>query len=166
MAVDPITAGFNLGGKITDLIGEWVEDKDLAAKLAFEIQKEQLSFNKTILSSTTTPFVDGLVKIVYALVPLMRPIGSFILALIGIDALPEISEAVASSETLTGAAASDPGGFAQAGLLSLFPGWMYSRHRDKKRARDNELEASRMKALRPLEVAEAEAEQFPGESLL
>jgi Holin of 3TMs, for gene-transfer release len=43
MAMDPITAGEELGGKLVDLVSKWVPDKDLATKLAYDLKDKMLS---------------------------------------------------------------------------------------------------------------------------
>ena len=78
-----IEAAADFGKGITSVVSEFVEDKDLSKKLTSEIEKKRLEFANTIVMTSTIPWVDALVKIMYAsrdcLIPLFRPIGTALL---------------------------------------------------------------------------------------
>lgn len=81
-ATIPIIGGFI--DKVLDLINKNVQDKDLAAKLTADATKEMLAFSTTLVTQSTTPWVDAVVKLMYAFrdvgVSLFRPVGSVIMA--------------------------------------------------------------------------------------
>lgn len=118
--MDPVTAGLDLGKSITGLISEWVEDKDLANKLNFEIIKMQNDFNLAMLQSKTNPKMDALVKFMFALknviIPLLRPICSFLITAFGMYCHYKGIQVDPTTHAILDAA---------------FPGWMTSRHIDK-----------------------------------
>lgn len=65
---------------VSGVLSELITDKDLRAKLEFEMAK-------ALLTTTTTPKVDATVKLLMALrdlaIPLFRPVGSVALAAFG-----------------------------------------------------------------------------------
>ena len=66
------------------LISEWIDDDDLKAKLLFEEKKLKFELDKVLLNTNTTPKTDAFVKIMIAtrdiIIPMMRPVGSLMLA--------------------------------------------------------------------------------------
>lgn len=65
MALDPITAGLDLGGKIAELVGRWIPDPKQAAQAALELQQAaaaergaQIDLNKAEAASPSL-FVAG-----------------------------------------------------------------------------------------------------------
>lgn len=143
MAVDPVTAGFNFGEKVVGVISEWVEDKDLAAKLAFEVTKLNQAFSLEVLKTQTTPKVDALVKFAYAMrdviiplfqdviIPLLRPVGSAAVTAFGVYAHMKGVSIDPTTHALLDAA---------------FPGWMASRHAEKARKDKEETERVRVQS--------------------
>jgi hypothetical protein len=71
-----------------------------------------------ILDQKTVPWVDAFVKFVYALMPLARPVGSFILTWKGIDMASTSADGIDVVE---------------GGLMAAFPTWMGAREVDKGR---------------------------------
>jgi len=113
----------------TDLIGEYVEDKDkrneINLKLAeakadvkMAVLKAQSAHEAALLSQETSPRVDAFVKLLLALVPLMRPLGTAAMTVFG-------AYCIVKGVTI------DPR--LQAGLISAFPAWGVSRHMEKSR---------------------------------
>lgn len=70
-----------------NLASELVTDDDLKAKLDFEAEKLKFELDKVLLQTTTTPKTDAFVKILIAVrdvvIPLLRPVGSLLMALFG-----------------------------------------------------------------------------------
>lgn len=58
------------------LIGEAVVDKDKRNELTQRALEVNAELTKTIIGTTTVPWIDAIVKLVYALVALATPIGS------------------------------------------------------------------------------------------
>lgn len=104
----------------TGLVSEWITDDDLRAKLDFEGEKLRFELDKVLLSTTTHPRVDALVKILIALrdivIPMLRPVGSMALAAFGAYCL---SNDIELSDTL------------QVVLFGAPVGWGVSRHVEK-----------------------------------
>lgn len=72
---------------ITDLISEFITDDDLRAKLDFEAEKLRFELDKVLLNTTTSPKMDAFIKLLIAtrdiILPMIRPIGSLLMALFG-----------------------------------------------------------------------------------
>lgn len=146
MALDPITAGFDFGGKVLGVVSEWVEDKDLALKISLEIQKLSQDFSLQVLNTQTNPFIDGAVKLAYAsrdvFIPLLRPIGSAALTAFGLYAHQQGMQI-------------DP--LVHGMLDSAFPGWMGMREVGKHR----EVKAKiRKEEVRAMSGKEPESDDF------
>ncbi len=69
---------------ITNLISEYITDDDLIAKLDFEKEKLKFELDKMLLNTNTTPRMDAFIKLLVAtrdiIIPLIRPLGSLMLA--------------------------------------------------------------------------------------
>ena len=71
---------------VEGLIGlgkEFIVDKDKAIEFEYKTRELSMSMEKTLLSTTTTPKVDALVKLMYACQPFFRPLGSFCMTAFG-----------------------------------------------------------------------------------
>lgn len=119
----PITEVF------TGLIGlgkELIVDKDKQIEYAFKIAEMQHSLVEKIMTMQTTPKVDAFIKILYAIkevgIPLLRPLGSAAMTAFGAYAHAKGLHIDPVSQTL---------------LDGAFPGWMTSRHLEKKNASKN-----------------------------
>ena len=121
MALDPVTAVANVFDKGLGILDQYVEDKDLKAKLGFELSRLQIDMQRTVVTMSTTPTMDAFVKLLYAtrdvIIPMLRPLGASLLT--GAAVYMEMHH-VAMPEWLT------------AMLGSAFPSWMVSRHLDKR----------------------------------
>jgi hypothetical protein len=129
---DPITAGLNLGSKLLDVIGEGVEDKDKKNQLNKEVLEVTLDWQKTVLSTVTTPKMDAFVKFLYAfrdvILPMLRPVGSAIITGIGLYFhYKGIQIDPVTHGIIDGA----------------FPGWMASRHVEKNKQKEIERETAK-----------------------
>lgn len=142
MAIDPVTAGLQFGGKILDLADQFIEDKDAKAKFAFELSKLQSAFSTSVITTQTTPKVDAVVKLMYAWrdvgVSLVRPIGSAVAA------------AFAAYCVVKGITLPD---WLEAAMVALFPGWMVSRHIEKSATKKAEVAEKQIAAQK--EVAQS-----------
>ncbi len=67
--------------------GEFIEDKDKRNEFNMMIARSQNDFNTAIINMKTTPKVDALVKLLYALNALWRPIGSAAMFVFGVYAV-------------------------------------------------------------------------------
>jgi len=124
-----------ISGLITSLLGtgmnivdKFVEDKDKKAELGVKTHEMMLDFAKTLISTQTYPWVDAVVKLMYAVSDLLkqnwRPMVSgfaFIYGLFNPEAMVTLHEA------------GTVGDGAIAGIFGAFPGWILSRHQEKKR---------------------------------
>ncbi len=121
------------------IIDQFVDDGDLALKLKNELQV-------MLLTTKTTGFVDGFVKIMFAfrdlILPLLRPLGAFYLTTLGVDM--GIAELAAEGNISA----------MSVGLTAAFPGWMGSRHVDK----SNKQKLERDKVLRGANVTDEDFE--------
>ena len=119
MALDPLTAGLNLGSQALGILDQWVEDKDLKAKLAFELTKINNEFLANVYASEAVP---GYVKFLHAvrdlIIPMFRPIGGLALTGFAVYATTKGIELP---------------GWLTAIMASAFPGWMVGRQVEKKR---------------------------------
>lgn len=119
MSVLGIEAVANLGNGIVGLIDQYVEDKDKANQLKYETAKLMHDFDVTLLTTSTIPWVDALVKVLYACKQFLRPLGAIAMAAFGAYcatnniALPE---------------------WVQVMLFGAPVGWGYSRHKNKQQA--------------------------------
>jgi len=102
---------------LTGVVSELVEDKDKRNEILARIRESENKLAVTIVSTTTTPKADAFVKISYAFIPFFRPIGSAAMTVFA--AYAYLSGIVLPTEL-------------QVIFGSAFPGWMYSRHVDKK----------------------------------
>lgn len=86
---------------ITSLFSELITDDDLRAKLDFKVDQLRFELDKELLKTTTTPKMDAFVKLLIAtrdiIIPLVRPIGSLLMALFGAWC---ISEGIVLSDAL------------------------------------------------------------------
>lgn len=96
--------------------GEFIEDKDKRNEYNMLIMQSQNTFNTVLISQKTHPYIDGAVKLLFALNSLWRPIGSACMTAVGIYAhIKGIPIDTANHALLDGA----------------FPLWMGSRHMEK-----------------------------------
>jgi hypothetical protein len=112
---------FKLGGKL-------IEDKDKKAEYAFKVQEMMQALAFKLLETKTYPWIDGLVKLSYAaesiVKNLFRPVASAGLFLYAM-ANPEMLEQLHAMGAI--------GDAGIAGMFGAFPGWMASRHSEKKK---------------------------------
>lgn len=113
---------------ISNLAGEFIEDKDKRNELIFKVKELEFSLREALLKTKTTPFVDGFVKILIAfrdiILPMLRPVGAFYLSYMGVD--------MAQAELAAGGDVSALSG----GLAAAFPGWGASRHVNKNKEQE------------------------------
>lgn len=119
---------------ITGLVSEWIEDPD--KKIEFEFKMRELNFRvaESLLKTQTVPWVDATVKIMYALLAFIRPIGALYLSYRGIEAVD-----------LERLGNSDIANYVNAGLGMSFPGWMLSRHKNKNKEQEEITKRERYK---------------------
>lgn len=108
---------------LTKLGGKFVMDKDKAAEYAFKTQEMVFALLEKIVTMQTIPWVDAMVKLLFAAMALARPLGSFYLTLKGIDM------AMGKGEI----------GMLDGGLMAMFPSWMGAREVDKSRKHKRKL---------------------------
>lgn len=111
-------AAVPLVGKLFDLIDQAVPDKDKRAELRQAALEVTTDFQKTLVSTATVPWVDGAVKLIYALVALAAPLGSAAMSAFGLYAYAK------------GIELGDPA--THAGVTSAFGVWRGLRHLEKK----------------------------------
>ena len=119
--VEPVAGVLN---NIIAVVDQYVEDKDLKAKLIVEMRKIEMDGMTTLLKTSTNPFVDGTVKLMYASVSLVRPLTSVGLFLYGLAFPEKLGELYQINETL--------GTVAGAAVFGSAPAWGVSRHLQKK----------------------------------
>ncbi len=71
---------------LLELARKLIPDKDKLAELEGEVAKAQNELDKLLLQTTTTPWVDGFVKILYALERFIRPLGAAAMTAYGLYA--------------------------------------------------------------------------------
>ena len=116
MALDPLTAGLDLGKALVSLGSEFIEDKDKRNEFAFKVTEMTSAFSTELLRSKTVPWVDALIKFVLATKGIYRPIGAFISLLLWVWLKTkgiEINTAI------------------EVALVGQGPAWGWSRHREK-----------------------------------
>ena len=77
---------FDIGSALDGLFGlagEFIEDKDKRNEFNMEIMKVKSNLQVTILEQKTHPFIDGLVKLMFATKELYRPIMGIAMTLFG-----------------------------------------------------------------------------------
>jgi len=103
----------NLGDKL-------IEDKDKKNEYAFKVLEMSQEMGMKLLDAKTYPWVDALVKLAYAseqiVKGLFRPLGS-------IACLIFVAYCEMNSIELSPAV--------QTVMVSIFPGWVYSRYKEK-----------------------------------
>lgn len=106
---------------IFGMVDQLVEDKDKKNELIYKLAEMQNQLSIQLLQQKTTPWVDATVKLLFAIrdlvIPLMRPVIGALMT--GFAAYAEMN-----GTTLSPAV--------QAALAAAFPGWVYSRHVEKK----------------------------------
>ncbi len=136
MTLDPVTAAFDFGGKLIDLISEAIPDPDKRAEIVAQIQRDTLEFSRLILSTKTTPRVDAFVKLLYAArdvaIPLFRPV------------LGALATAAAAWMAYKGVQVPE---WMEALLAALFPAWVASRHANKTAEAAHKAEVEKIKVL-------------------
>ena len=108
-----------------DIVDQAVDDGDLKAKLTTEIRKVELNAMQELIKTQTTPWVDALVKLMYASVALIRPLTSVGVFLFGLIFPEKLSALYAIDQTL--------GTVAGAAVFGSAPAWGISRHLEKKK---------------------------------
>lgn len=102
------------------LAGEAITDQDKKIEFQFKVLDRTFAFYEKILTTPTNPWVDAFVKIILVwgqlILPLLRPVGAFLLT--------------AGAAYLHYKGTPLPS-YLEAPLAAAFPGWMYSRHKDK-----------------------------------
>ena len=105
---------FKLGGKM-------IKDADKQMEYAFKVQEMAQELALKLMDTKTYPWIDGLVKLAYAseaiVKGLFRPLGAAVMTGFVIYAEIQGIELSGPVETI---------------LLAAFPGWMTSRHVEKK----------------------------------
>ena len=110
-----IMSGLSLVGKLGDKL---IEDKDKKTEFAFKTQELTFKTMEVLLQTKTYPFVDALVKLMYAAKVFIRPIGS--LAMAGFAAYCAVNN-IELNEVI------------QTTLFGAPVAWGVSRHVEKKR---------------------------------
>lgn len=136
-----------------DLVSKGKVDKDAVIQQAHDLQMLRAQMTKAVLETPTLSKTDAFIKILYAfkdaILPMLRPIGSFLLTVYFGD------------DAITTAANGDPSSLSMV-LSGAFPAWMASRHvnktQEKKAQRDIEIERARAAAI--ARVSKSEAEGF------
>ena len=124
--ITAVSGVLDSGLKIVDQL---VQDKDKVAEYAFETQKLKLQFIEKLVLMNTLPWVDAMVKVMFALLALARPIGSLYLTIIGVDMAQAEIEAGDAISTVSG------------GLSAAFPAWMGAREVHKRRVEETKRKA-------------------------
>lgn len=105
-----------------------IVDKDKKAEYAFKVQEMSQELAFKLLETRTYPWVDALVKLAYAstqiIKGLFRPLMSGAL-LVWVMVDPGVLDRLQ--------ALGDVGQLAIAAIFGSFPGWMVSRHQEKKK---------------------------------
>lgn len=105
---------------LIDLGSEYIEDPDKRNEFNMKVMEARNDLSLAVIQSKTTPKVDAIVKLLYAMrdtvLPLLRPVGSAILT--GFVAYMRYNGTPLSTEL-------------EVMLASAFPGWMLSRHIQK-----------------------------------
>lgn len=116
----------------SDLIGlgkELIEDKDKRNEYAFRLAELRVQLAEKMLTQQTHPKADAAVKLLYAfkeiLLPMMRPVGSLLLALWGASHPEQIKWLHDNLGTL--------GDGTILSIFGAFPAWGVSRHIEKNR---------------------------------
>lgn len=109
-------------GLATEVGGKLIESKEKKEEFAFKILELSQRAMEVMLATKTNPFVDGMVKTIYAIkdliIPMFRPLGS--IALAAFAAYCDTNN-IALSETV------------QVLLYGAPVGWGVSRHVEKSR---------------------------------
>jgi len=107
---------------IFGIVDQLVEDKDKKNELVFKMMEMQNALSTQLLQQQTTPWVDATVKLLFALrdiiIPLFRPIVAAAMA--GYVVYAETNGVIISPVV-------------EAIFAGAFPGWMTSRHLNKKK---------------------------------
>ena len=101
---------------------ELIEDKDKAVEFQHRALDAQLQLLSKLAEQQTIPWVDGLVKLLTALVALVRPLASVGVFLYGLFH-PELLQQLHALGT--------PGDLAIGAIFGAAPAWGLSRHREK-----------------------------------
>ncbi|MEW8042035.1 MAG: hypothetical protein AB2765_14795 [Candidatus Thiodiazotropha endolucinida] len=119
----------------TGVIGlgrELITDKDKLIEFEYKTKELQLRSMDSLLQTTTTPFVDATVKIIYAFVALMRPLGTAAMTAFGLYAhYKQIPIDTGVHAAIDGA----------------FPAWGVSRHMNKTKEQEEKTKREETRAL-------------------
>jgi len=113
----PIEAVVSIFTNILGIVNKNVEDKDKKNEIVQQISTSQTELIKVLVQTQTVPWVDALVKLVYAFADTLdriwRPVGGLLAA------------CFVAYTTLKGIPVNP---ILDGVLAALFPGWMVSRH--------------------------------------
>lgn len=104
-------------GDVLGIVKEAVVDKDKRNEINLKLAELQHSVQMALITSQTVPWVDALVKFMYALVALAAPIGSFAITAFGLYCYYKQVQIPEHVHTL---------------ITSAFPAWRGMRHLEKK----------------------------------
>jgi hypothetical protein len=103
------------------VVDQLVEDKDKKNEIFLKMAEMQNQLNIVLMQLKTVPWVDATVKLLFAfrdlVLPLLRPVVGALMT--GYAAYAETNGINLSPVV-------------QAALAAAFPGWMYSRHTEKR----------------------------------
>lgn len=111
----------NIFGDLFGLAGEYIEDKDKRNEFNMQIAKSRDQFNIAVLTMKTHPKVDALVKLLYAINSLWRPLGGAVMTGFAIYASIKGIELDSTVNTV---------------LIGAFPAWGASRHISKMKGKE------------------------------
>lgn len=119
--MNPITGLFSaLISPVTKIADKMIMDKDKYAELQFKRDEHRHKEKVKLLSITTTPRIDAIVKLLYAIkdvvIPTLRPLGSAAMTAFGLWAHYKGLDIDLGLHAL---------------MDGAFPGWMGSRHINK-----------------------------------
>ena len=133
MAIDPlgVKSIADFGSSLVGLASEFIEDPDKRIEYQFKAQELNINFMQAVTSTVTIPWVDALVKLMYAFIAILRPLGSAAMTAFGIYAhYKQIPIDGAMHAVLDGA----------------FPAWGASRHMNKHKEQEEITKRERVKA--------------------
>lgn len=114
--MNPLERISDLVGRALGIISEAVTDKDKQAELRAHVIELQTAATVAIVQTPTVPWVDAVVKLLYALVALAAPIGTACMTAFGLYAHVKGIDIPVELH---------------AALDLSFPGWRVARHREK-----------------------------------
>lgn len=122
MNIPVISAITDVFGKLFGVVDQLVEDKDKKNEIVLKIAELQNQLSVQLVQTQTVPWVDGTVKLLFAfrdiVIPLFRPVVAT--AMTAYVVYAEVNGITLSP-------------MVEALFASAFPGWMASRHVNKKK---------------------------------